>query len=59
MIFDTRPEFVATWLGIAKIGAVPALVNYNLRLEYYNLNDCTKVQNKLSGLTRWCTVLQW
>ena len=37
MIFNTRPEFVATWLGIAKIGAVPALVNYNLRLESHHL----------------------
>ena len=59
MIFNTRPEFVATWLGIAKIGAVPALVNYNLRLEFHHLSGWTKVQNELSGLTRWCTALQW
>ena len=24
---------VATWLGLAKLGAVPALINYNLREE--------------------------
>lgn len=27
------PEFVCTWLGLAKIGVVPALINYNLRAE--------------------------
>jgi len=33
VFMENRPEFVATWLGIAKIGAVPALVNYNLRAD--------------------------
>ena len=26
-----RPEYVATWLGLAKIGVIPALINYNLK----------------------------
>jgi solute carrier family 27 fatty acid transporter 1/4 len=28
-----RPEYIATWLGLAKIGVVPALINFNLRNE--------------------------
>lgn len=28
---ENRPEYVATWLGLAKIGVVPALINYNLK----------------------------
>lgn len=27
---DNRPEFIITWLGLAKIGAVTALINTNL-----------------------------
>ena len=26
-----RPEYIITWFGLAKIGVIPALVNYNLR----------------------------
>ena len=26
---ENRPEYVAVWLGLAKIGVVPALVNHN------------------------------
>ncbi|CAK8685496.1 unnamed protein product [Clavelina lepadiformis] len=28
---ENRPEFVALWLGLSKIGVVCALINYNLR----------------------------
>ncbi|XP_059094416.1 long-chain fatty acid transport protein 4-like [Tigriopus californicus] len=28
---ENRPEYIATWLGMAKIGVIPALINYNLR----------------------------
>ena len=28
---ENRPEYVATWLGLAKIGVIPALINHNLK----------------------------
>ncbi|RXG70399.1 Long-chain fatty acid transport protein 4 [Armadillidium vulgare] len=31
LFMENRPEFVATWLGCAKIGIVTALINNNLR----------------------------
>ena len=33
VFMENRPEFVRTWLGLAKIGVIPALINYNLRAE--------------------------
>jgi len=30
---ESRPEFVMLWLGLAKIGVVSALMNFNLREE--------------------------
>ena len=33
VFMENRPEFVCTWLGLAKIGVVPALINYNQRAE--------------------------
>ena len=30
---ENRPEYIATWLGLAKIGVTPALINYNLRQD--------------------------
>ena len=30
---ENRPEYLATWLGLAKIGVTPALINYNLRQQ--------------------------
>jgi len=30
---ESRLEFVGTWLGLAKLGIVTALINFNLRLE--------------------------
>jgi len=30
---ESRLEYVGTWLGLAKLGIVTALINYNLRLE--------------------------
>ncbi|XP_050527097.1 long-chain fatty acid transport protein 4-like isoform X2 [Daktulosphaira vitifoliae] len=32
LMMENRPEFVAIWLGMSKIGIVTALINYNLRL---------------------------
>ncbi|XP_050430867.1 long-chain fatty acid transport protein 4 [Adelges cooleyi] len=31
LMMENRPEFVATWLGMSKVGIVSALINYNLR----------------------------
>jgi fatty-acyl-CoA synthase len=31
LLMENRPEYVCTWLGLAKIGAVTALINTNLR----------------------------
>ena len=31
LVMDNRPEYVATWLGLLKVGAVVALINTNLR----------------------------
>uniref|UniRef100_A0A2S2PJ50 Long-chain-fatty-acid--CoA ligase n=1 Tax=Schizaphis graminum TaxID=13262 RepID=A0A2S2PJ50_SCHGA len=32
LLMENRPEFVATWLGMSKVGIVSALINYNQRL---------------------------
>ncbi|XP_050693749.1 long-chain fatty acid transport protein 4-like isoform X1 [Eriocheir sinensis] len=41
VFMENRVEYVCLWLGLTKIGAVPALINYNLRLE--PLVHCIKV----------------
>jgi solute carrier family 27 (fatty acid transporter), member 1/4 len=33
LFMENRPEYVAIWLGLAKVGLVPALINSNLRLQ--------------------------
>lgn len=33
IFMESSAQFVAVWLGLAKIGLVPALINYNLRLD--------------------------
>jgi len=33
VFMQNRPEFVCTWLGLSKIGVIPALINYNLRQD--------------------------
>ena len=42
-----RPEFVVTWLGLAKIGVIPAFINYNLKkealLHTINVADCRAI----------------
>jgi solute carrier family 27 fatty acid transporter 1/4 len=32
---ESRPEYVGTWLGLAKIGVVTSLINFNLRLDTF------------------------
>ena len=41
LFMENRPEFVCYWLGMAKIGAVAALINFNLRME--SLAHCIQV----------------
>jgi len=41
IFMESRPEFVMMWLGLAKIGCVSALINFNLRLE--TLYHCIEV----------------
>jgi len=33
VFMESCVEFVGTWLGLAKLGIVTALINFNLRLE--------------------------
>jgi len=33
LFMENRPEYVCMWLGLSKLGVVPALINYNLRLK--------------------------
>ena len=33
LFMENRPEYVGVWLGLAKIGVVPAFINYNLKQE--------------------------
>ncbi|XP_059094771.1 long-chain fatty acid transport protein 4-like isoform X2 [Tigriopus californicus] len=33
LFMENRPEYVGIWLGLSKIGAVPALINHSLRQE--------------------------
>ena len=33
LFISNRPEQIITWLGLSKIGVIPALINSNLRKE--------------------------
>ena len=41
MFMESRPEYVCLWLGMAKVGVVPALINFNLRMD--SLAHCIQV----------------
>ena len=47
LFMENRPEYVATWLGLAKIGVIPALINYNLSedslLHTVEIADCCAI----------------
>ncbi|XP_043476759.1 long-chain fatty acid transport protein 4-like isoform X1 [Leptopilina heterotoma] len=47
LMMPNKPEFIATWLGLGKIGVVTALINTNLRLN--SLVHCLKVA-KVKGI---------
>ncbi|CAH1787370.1 unnamed protein product [Owenia fusiformis] len=40
---ESSPDFVCMWLALAKIGAIGALINFNLRME--SLAHCIKAAN--------------
>ena len=35
IFMENRPEFVMLWLGLAKLGVVSALINFNLKHEAF------------------------
>lgn len=43
LVMLNRPEYVCIWLGMAKIGVMPALINTNLRLK--SLEHCINIVN--------------
>lgn len=43
LFMENRPELVFFWLGLAKIGVISALINYNLRKE--SLSHCISIVN--------------
>ncbi|CAD6227693.1 GSCOCG00001373001-RA-CDS [Cotesia congregata] len=47
LMMTNRPEFIATWLGLGKIGVITALINTNLRLQL--LSHCLTVA-KVKGV---------
>ncbi|ESO09479.1 hypothetical protein HELRODRAFT_109692 [Helobdella robusta] len=46
VFMESRPEFVMIWLGLAKIGVISALINFNLKHEA--LAHCIKVSGARS-----------
>lgn len=59
LMMPNKPEFVATWLGLGKIGVITALVNTNLRLQVFthclniaNVKAIIYGQELTSGLSR-------
>lgn len=44
LLLENRPEFVAIWLGLSKLGIVTSLININLRktslLHSINVANC-------------------
>ena len=47
LFMESRPEYVGMWLGLAKIGVIPALINFNLRqqalIHTIQVADCKAV----------------
>ena len=41
LFMENRPEYVAFWLGLSKLGVITSLVNFNLRRD--SLEHCIKV----------------
>ncbi|XP_043275860.1 long-chain fatty acid transport protein 4-like [Venturia canescens] len=47
LMMPNKPEFIATWLGLGKLGVVTALINTNLRLQL--LTHCLTIA-KVKGI---------
>jgi solute carrier family 27 fatty acid transporter 1/4 len=47
LFMENRPEYVAMWIGLAKIGVIPALINYNLKqnalIHTIKVADCKAI----------------
>lgn len=47
LFMENRPQYVGLWLGLAKIGVIPALINYNLRqsslVHTVNVGGCRAI----------------
>ncbi len=43
LFLENRPEMVAFWLGLSKIGCIAALINFNLKME--SLSHCVNVSD--------------
>ena len=41
LFMENRPEMVAYWLGLSKVGCIGALINFNLKME--SLAHCVNV----------------
>jgi solute carrier family 27 (fatty acid transporter), member 1/4 len=49
LYMDNRLEYIGIWLGLTKLGAVPALINNNLRLK--SLKHCINIVDSLLIIT--------
>merc|ERR1711881_365968 len=60
IFMENRPEYVAIWLGLAKIGVIPALINYNLKkeslLHTISVADCRAIIYGLEVETAVCEI---
>ena len=43
LFLENKPEMVAFWLGLSKVGCVAALINFNLKME--SLAHCVNVSD--------------
>jgi len=48
MVMENKPEFIAWWLGLTKIGAEVAMINFNIKQK--GLVHCIKVANSVGVL---------
>jgi len=50
LFMENRPEYICIWLGLSKIGVIPALINYNLRLNALEHSfNAAKIQGIIYG----------
>ena len=49
LFMENRIEYIPLWLGLAKVGVVPALINYNLRGDA--LLHCIQIAGSIAVIT--------